>query len=345
METLPIPLTISELAKVVESRFERDKSTHLSKVPAQLAAKALSRLAKTAVEVDVPAKVAIAIRAGKLVRTGGVVRDKAGKIRHLLQDSSTTQSILKSPAIVFMALDIAESALLNEKLKEIQEQLERIEGKIDDLVMSKLHAAFSEVSTLPGYADLKHRETRIHAALSMISEALPLIFNRLDRSLKLIESKAKEYESTEFFLPWSKPNFRDSIFLLVSDTQKDIAFSSALLALRARLQEELKADAAAKATRRELTVFTLAWDESLREILQSRELTQKPKDQKGLGSGLPPRQQLKMEMNDLLSGFVTSLFWPDEDDLHRETVGKCKAALKVSDQMSAAVLLQDALPV
>ena len=97
-ETPDEPLKLQELAINVQARV--DRSVTFPKVILQSVSKALSRLAKTSVELDVPTEIARAIRSGQLVRTGGVVRDNAGRIRHILQDAGKAKAILKSPILV-----------------------------------------------------------------------------------------------------------------------------------------------------------------------------------------------------------------------------------------------------
>jgi hypothetical protein len=325
-------LTVKELAEGFETRLQHSKKLPAAQITA--VGKAVSRLIKTGVEVEVPAKVAAAIRSGSLQRTGGVVRDNSGRIRHILQDPGKAASVLKSPVVVIMALDFAESALLNEKLKEIQEQLDRIEGKIDDLTHSKINAAFHEASNIVYYKNPEDRRIRMHAALNMISEAIPLLDHRMARKSEEVKEKARIHSNDDFFWPFSRRKCRDAVFEHASEIHKDLTVKAALLALRARIQEELGEHAAAAESRKELTVTCLHWDEFFNDVF-------------GFDGMLIPRIGKEpslpvIAVQSLLINIVQDVSYELKKERARETKKLSFAFSRDASQLSHAALIQDA---
>ena len=86
------------------------------------------------VELEVPKEIAKALSSGTAKRVGSVVRNaKSGRILKQLKDVKPSQvrRLLKSPMLAFVLVDALQSALLNEKLAAIQQQLKEIEHKLE----------------------------------------------------------------------------------------------------------------------------------------------------------------------------------------------------------------------
>lgn len=229
------------------------------------AIKTLARFRGTCVELEVPRQIAKEISSGKLFRHGGVVRDAGGKIRLILKDPAAVGKLLKGPAIMFALVDIAQAVLLNEKLKEIQKQLQSIEDKVDQLLESKLTSGFEEARQIPLYSKPAERNKRVHSALDFITESLALVKKAIMQQADLLKRKVREADPNQVAFFGSRTKARGEALDIAKKLQKQIHFLSSLLSLRAKLQEELKEFRAAERSRAEISATILAWAEFFHE--------------------------------------------------------------------------------
>ena len=86
---------------------------------------------KIVVEFDVPAAVKAGLETGEYVRKGGVIVTSAGhKVVHWLREGRAIRHIGHAATLLFVVVDIWSEYVLNKKLKEIQQQLDRIEAHV-----------------------------------------------------------------------------------------------------------------------------------------------------------------------------------------------------------------------
>jgi hypothetical protein len=131
-------------------------------------------------ELEVPKEIAKALSEGGATRAGSVVRVvRSGRIlKHLKEvKPSHVRKLLKSPTLAFVVVDAFQSALLNEKLAEIQLQLKEIDRKLHAQHQGLLRKALEQMLDLP---DLKGRNRwlRIHQIQDSLRE-----FEGIHRSL------------------------------------------------------------------------------------------------------------------------------------------------------------------
>jgi hypothetical protein len=251
-------VSIGDLALVVGQDLNAG-GNHIPKDMLLAAGRAISQIGSSTAQVAVPKQVANAIARGELVRHGGVVRDGTGKLRVLLKDPSTLTTIAKSPVWALIALDLAQSALLNAKLAEIQNELRVVHAKVDALLHSKLRAAFEDAAQLQDILSIEHRSSRIHSALDRISEALPAAEKLLSDSL-LEASKAASKVSVGGSFWESDSHCFDEFETRCKQVMSSTIVAASLLALRARLFDELDEQTAAGNTHRRLTALILSVD-------------------------------------------------------------------------------------
>jgi|GEM_PF-2068877 len=233
------------------------------------AVRAVTRLKDKGILLEIPQELAKGIASGELKRTGAAVRDGAGAIRGFLKDPSKSAKILsKSLTLAMVVVDIAQTVLLNEKLAQIQEQLGRIEDQLKALMASKLQSAFVEASRIGLYTSPVERKQRIHSALTHITEALPALRSSTNSKIKALAAKAKEATPNSISFFQSKLRAREQCQQQTKEIQSEIHLFASLLALRARLEDELGQHLAAAQSRNEMATYVLASCENISEIFQ-----------------------------------------------------------------------------
>lgn len=248
------------LVEVVQKDLEKESSS-LSPSYVADAVKTLSRFVGRGIELVIPTEFAGEIVSGQLIRDGGVIRDASGKIKGFLKDPSKAKQLLKGTALAFALVDIAQTVLLNEKLKEIQKQLQAVNDKLDALVRSTLDSAFVEAAQIPLYSKPSDRNQRIHSALDKISDALPAIEELMKKTASQVQKNASCANPHDWSLPFLKSPAKQAALTAAKSLLDQMRIKTSLLALRAKLQEELNSPAAANHTRMELTTAILYWSE------------------------------------------------------------------------------------
>lgn len=250
--------------------LEKDFQNPASGLSPQLitdAIKTLSRFKGTNVEVVVPREIAKEIASGKLFRDGGVVRDSAGQIRKILKDPKAAGKLLKGPAMMFALVDLAQTVLLNEKLKQIQEQLQSIEDKVDQLVESKINSGFEEARQISHYQKPAERNKRVHSALTHITEAVTLVQKSIKQEAESLKRKVNEANPNTVAFFASRTKARTESIEAARKLQKRIQLLASLLSLRAKLQEEIMEFKAADYSRSEISATILGWAAFFKDIL------------------------------------------------------------------------------
>ena len=221
--------------------------------------RAVTRLKDKGILLEIPQELAKGIASRELKRTGSAVRDGAGAIRGFLKAPSKSAKILsKSFTLAMVVVDIAQPVLLNEKLAQIQEQLGRIEDQLKALMDSKLQSAFVEASRIGLYTSPVERKQRIHSALTHITEALPALRSSINSKIKALVAKAKEATPNSISFFGSKLRAREQCQKQTKEIQHEIHLFASLLALRARLEDELGQHLAAAQSRNEMAASLLA---------------------------------------------------------------------------------------
>jgi hypothetical protein len=254
----------SPFVEILEKDFQ-NPSSGLSPQLITDAIKTLSRFKGTNVEVVVPREIAKEIASGKLFRDGGVVRDSAGQIRKILKDPKAAGKLLKGPAVMFALVDLAQTVLLNEKLKEIQEQLRSIENKVDQLVQGTINRGFEEARQIAHYQKPAERNKRVHSALDFISNGVSLVKESITQQAESLRAKVHKADPNKTAFFRSRTKARTESIESARKLQKQIRLMSSLLSLRAKLQEELMEYKAAECTRAEISATVLGWAAFFRE--------------------------------------------------------------------------------
>ena len=86
---------------------------------------------KLVVEFDLPKAIKIGLESGEYVRKGGVIVTSEGhKVVHWLKEGKALRHVGTAVNVLCIFVDILSQILLNEKLKQIQIQLDRIEDYV-----------------------------------------------------------------------------------------------------------------------------------------------------------------------------------------------------------------------
>lgn len=202
---------------------------------------ALSRTrlpANNEVVLHLPKQIAAALKRGTLMRTGGVIRNRSGEQVLHLKDLSKLKKALKGPMLPLMALDFAQSALLDKKLKEIQEQLSSLLERVEQLHDATLLLPFEKARKLGYFRRGEQRTRTIHEVESAIDSALILCRTRLKADLRKVDDIAQTYGNKNYFGTKSKD--RANAFSAGRQLLNDSQLMISLFGLRSRLYEELE---------------------------------------------------------------------------------------------------------
>jgi hypothetical protein len=129
---LDIPMTWFE---DMRRRKDSGSSFPVSLNNARLVPQLLSKMtqgSKVVVEFEVPRAIRIGLESGEYIRKGGViVTSKGHHVKHWLKEGKALRHVGMAVNALCIFVDILSQILLNEKLKQIQVQLDRIEDKLD----------------------------------------------------------------------------------------------------------------------------------------------------------------------------------------------------------------------
>ncbi len=232
------------------------------------ATRALSRLKNQPFLLEIPSELAKEFSSGSLLRQGGTLRDSTGKIRGFLKDASKSKKILtKAPALAFLAMDVAQSVLLNEKLAQIQDQLGNIDDKLKSLIDSKVRSALAEAPKVFLFKRPAERRLKAHFVLTQISEAIPLINSSLESRLKALGKRISQADPDSISIFGGKSRAREECQRIFQGMTRELSLLTSLYAMRAGLETELGELDAASHSRNELAVTILAWSEQMTNTL------------------------------------------------------------------------------
>ena len=259
---------IELLNSASELLSQQRPSAHVSKSMLSDAVRALSRLKSQPFLLEIPPELAKEFSAGRLFRQGGTLRDSEGKIRGFLKDASKSKKILtKAPALAFLAMDVAQSVLLNEKLAQIQDQLGQIDDKLKSLIDSKVRSALAEAPKVFLFKQPAERRLKAHFVLTQISEAIPLINSSLESRLKALRKRILQADPDSISIFGGKSRAREECRKIFQEMTRELSLLTSLYAMRSGLETELGELHAACHSRNELAVTTLAWSEQMTATL------------------------------------------------------------------------------
>jgi hypothetical protein len=127
---------------------------------ARLVPQLLSKMthgSKLVVEFEVPQAIKMGLESGQYIRKGGVIVTSEGhQVVHWLKEGKALRQVGMAVNVLCIFVDILSHILLNEKLKQIQVQLDRIEDKVDAQLYHTFVTAHEALkaaqnATEPGY--------------------------------------------------------------------------------------------------------------------------------------------------------------------------------------------------
>ncbi len=243
---------------------EQQPSAHVSKSMLSDAVRALSRLKNQPFLLEIPPELVKEFTAGRLSQHGGTLRDHAGKIRGFLKDASQAKKFLaKAPALAFLAMDVVQSVLLNEKLAQIQGQIGQIDDKLKSLIDSKLRSALTEAPKVFLFKKQAERRLKAHFVLTQISEAIPLINSSLESRLRALRKRILQADPDSISIFRGKSRAREECRKIFQEMTQELSLLASLYAMRTGLEGELGELHAANHSRNELAAIILAWSEQM----------------------------------------------------------------------------------
>ncbi|MGA2402139.1 MAG: hypothetical protein ABSG91_10575 [Syntrophobacteraceae bacterium] len=146
---------------------------------------------KLVVQFDVPKAVANGLKTGVYIRKGGViVTSERNKVVHWLKEGKSLKRIGSAVTILTFLIDLWSEYALNDKLKQIQEQLQRMEGKIDAEYFARFRSAHDSLKNAFGAVDEDNRVTWFRKSIELFQDARNETFHRL---LEIVKKNHAEY--------------------------------------------------------------------------------------------------------------------------------------------------------
>jgi hypothetical protein len=184
-----------------------------------------------------------------------------------LKDSSKLKRALKGPVLPLMILDFAEGALLNEKLRQIQEQLSIAIAKTEQLQRAALAVPFEKLTKLQYLDTPEDRALELRNIDSEIDRALTVARERVKDEQQRAEAAAEAY-GADTYIPFAERRTkRQEVFKAAEQLLNNSQIRLALLVLRARVQEELGQHRAAIAASESALEFGTASFETLNSLI------------------------------------------------------------------------------
>jgi hypothetical protein len=188
-------------------------------------------------ELEVPKEIAKALSEGGATRAGSVVRVvRSGRIlKHLKEvKPSQVRKLLKSPTLAFVVVDAFQSALLNEKLAEIQLQLKEIDRKLHAQHQGLLRKALEQMLDLP---DLKGRNRwlRIHQIQDSLREFEGIHRGLCDSRWDTIQQLVEQFQKSRL----TNVRERKRLCEAAQDISRDVEMVANAKILHARMTMEL----------------------------------------------------------------------------------------------------------
>jgi len=257
-------LTRVALKQLKKSELPSRRSNHLRVVLKSLSRMRLPKAKEIILEV--PAEIGRQISLGTLKRTGGVIRDTKRRSVVHLKDASKLKRALKGPVLPLMLLDFAEGALLNEKLEQIQEQLTIAIEKSEQMQRAKLAVPFEKLSNLHHLDSSEARSTELGSINDAIDEAITMARERTAGAKQRAAGAANVYGKKSYFPFADRGKKREQAFSAAEQFCNDSEIMLALIALRARVHEELGNSRAAIAASELALEFTAGAVATLNEL-------------------------------------------------------------------------------
>jgi hypothetical protein len=224
-----------------------------------------SRLVKP--ELEIPKLIHKALKAGTARRFGGVVRNaETGSIlKHLKEiKPGNVRKLLKSPMLPYVLFDAAQSALLNEKLAEIQVQLKSVDRKLDAQNQAPFRKAIEQMRELPFLTKEQNRHAQLHQIRESLREFEAIHLGLCEKRWEDIDQLLAAYKGALTTNTSERKKLCDAAQQLSVDVEMIVN----ALVLHSQMTLELGELAAAEQEVLGLELFLLAQQERFHETFQ-----------------------------------------------------------------------------
>jgi hypothetical protein len=157
----------------------------------------VSKGGKLMVQFDVPKAIECGLKTGEYVRKGGVIVTSDGrKVVHWLKEGTSVKRIGSAVTVLTLLVDIWSEYALNEKLKQIQEQLRRIEGKIDAEYLARFLSAHDSLKDALGAIEESNRIAWFRKSIERFQDARNETYHRLLDIIKKNHSQFVDFHTS-----------------------------------------------------------------------------------------------------------------------------------------------------
>jgi hypothetical protein len=164
------------------------------------------------VEFSVPRAIKQGIEAGEYIRKGGViVTADAHHVVHWLREGSVVRKTAHAVRPLTVLIDLWSEYALNEKLKQISIQLERIEGKIDAGYLALFRSAHDSLKKALTTQNAKNQNAWFLESLHRFEDARNQSIERLKAVVTGVDDYLHRYNNAAFHNYWDLLSIYESL--------------------------------------------------------------------------------------------------------------------------------------
>jgi hypothetical protein len=206
------------------------------------------------VDLEVPKEFVRELRCNKVFRKGGILRKTNSReiAKHLKEvKPSNVRKLVKAANFAFVAIDVLESALLDEKLKAILEIVKSVEAKLDAQNRGKLKGALAAMQEIALIQDPETKRQRINLIQNSLKESEWILREEYENRWSKYSSSMVSFDSSKITNTSELTQMRDQAKALVEDLESIVLCQVGHTQLYVILNEYVAAEKGAE----ELTAF------------------------------------------------------------------------------------------
>ncbi len=235
--------------------------------------KAGAQHGKIVVEFDVPAAVKAGLETGEYLRQGGVIVTADGhKVVHWLREGRAIGHLGQAATVLFVLVNFWSEHVLNKKLQEIQQQLDRIEAHLKARLSALFREAHEYLREATRASNDQNQLAWLHKARAKFKTARNETTELLQNKTKEIHTELESYYTSKFY----NTGELERIFSLLGEANSMGKQIAHCYQAESRILDALGEFACAEELRVETLNFQLCLDEYLSffldEVPQYRQL-------------------------------------------------------------------------
>lgn len=201
-------INFESLAGKINEKYESiSKNPNYSKVTAESLLKLCTKLNTIkrkniiTIDLEIPKELVNELKSGKLFRLNGSIRKNGSSqfVKHLNEvKPSNVKKITKIANLAFVAYDLLESFVLDEKLKEILSLIKSVDQKIEAQNKGKLLSAINQMKEIKQIKNEEIRKQKILILQNEFSYCEHLYKELLDNSWNDYKLEIEKYDNSMF---------------------------------------------------------------------------------------------------------------------------------------------------